>query len=212
MSSYVARIEICRVTPDRLPDPIAVAVFMAELLDRIGIQYVIGGSFASSVHGEPRSTNDVDIVTDLREGQAASLIAGLRDEYYVDADAVREALAAGGSFNIIHTGTAVKIDMFIAGEDALDRERLERRQVLRIPVTAGKESVVYVDTPEDTIIRKLEWFRRGGESSERQWRDVVGVLRTQAGSLDDAYLRAWAERLAVLDLLERAMREASRST
>lgn len=212
MSSYVARIESCRVTPDRLPDPIAVAVFMTELLDRIGIQYVIGGSFASSVHGEPRSTNDVDIVTDLREDQAASLIAGLRDEYYVDADAVREASEVGGSFNIIHTGTAVKIDMFVAGEDALDRARLERRQVLRIPVAPGKEVAVYVDTPEDTIIRKLEWFRRGGESSERQWRDVVGVLRTQAGLLDDAYLRAWAERLAVLDLLERAVREAGRST
>lgn len=212
MSSYVARIESCRVTPDRLPDPIAVAVFMTELLDRIGIQYVIGGSFASSVHGEPRSTNDVDIVTDLREDQAASLIAALRDEYYVDADAVREALEVGGSFNIIHTGTAVKIDMFVAGEDALDRARLERRQVLRIPVAPGKEVAVYVDTPEDTIIRKLEWFRRGGESSERQWRDVVGVLRTQAGLLDDAYLRAWAERLAVLDLLERAVREAGRST
>lgn len=212
MISYNVRTETWRVTPDRLPDPIAVAVLMAELLDRIGIKYVIGGSFASSVHGEPRSTNDIDIVTDLREDQADALIAGLRDEYYVDADAVREALVVGGSFNIIHTGTAVKVDMFIAGEDALDRERLERRQVLRIPVTTGKEPAVYVDTPEDTIIRKLEWFRRGGESSERQWRDVVGVLRTQAGSLDDAYLRAWAERLAVLGLLERAMREASRST
>lgn len=212
MTLCVARTETYRVTPDRLPDPIAVAVLMAELLDRIGVAYVIGGSFASSVHGEPRSTNDVDIVTDLREGQADALIAGLHDEYYVDAEAVREALAVGGSFNIIHTATAVKVDMFIAGEDDLDRERLERRQVLRIPVTGGKEAAVYVDTPEDTIIRKLEWFRRGGESSERQWRDVVGVLRTQAGSLDDTYLRAWAERLALLDLLGRAMSEASRST
>lgn len=212
MASCVARTESGRVTPDRLPDPIAVAVIVAELLDRAGIRYVIGGSFASSVHGEPRSTNDVDIVMDLSEDQAAALIAGLRDEYYVDAGAVGEALEVGGSFNIIHIPTAVKIDVFIAGEDVLDRARLERRQVLRIPATAGTEAVVYVDTPEDTIIRKLEWFRRGGESSERQWRDVLGVLRTQAGSLDNAYLHAWAERLAVLDLLERAMREASRST
>lgn len=196
------------MTPDRLPDPISVAVSVTELLDRVGIPYVIGGSFASSLHGEPRSTNDVDLVVDLRDDQIAALIVGLRGEYYVDEDAVDEAVASSGSFNIIHMSTAVKIDVFVAGEDAFDRERLARRQLLRIPAAVGKDATVFVDTAEDTILRKLEWFRRGGEVSERQWRDVLGILRTQAARLDDTRLLAWAGRLGVSDLLDRAMREA----
>jgi hypothetical protein len=197
------------VTPDRLPDPVSVAVSVTELLDRVGIPYVIGGSFASSLHGEPRSTNDVDVVVDLRDDQIAALIVGLRGEYYVDEDAVVEAVGSGGSFNIIHMSTAVKIDVFVAGEDAFDRERLARRQLLRIPAAAGKDATVFVDTAEDTILRKLEWFRRGREVSERQWRDALGILRTQAARLDDTYLHSWAGRLGVSDLLDRAMREAA---
>ena len=177
MSSCVARTAIGRVTPDRLPDPISIAVFVAELLDRVGVPYVIGGSFASSLHGEPRSTNDIDVVLDLRAEKIAALIDGLRDECYVDADAAREAVESGGSFNIVHIGTAVKIDAFIAGTDAFDRQRLARRQPIQIPISESEDATVFVDTAENTIIRKLERFRRGGEVSERQWRDVLGILR-----------------------------------
>jgi hypothetical protein len=115
---------------------------------------------------------------------------------------------AGGSFNVIHLESAVKVDIFVAGPDAFDQERLRRRQ--RIAVNAlGKPATLYVDTAEDVILRKLEWYRRGGETSERQWRDVLAVLRVQQ-HLDDAYLRTWAERLAVADLLARALADAAK--
>ena len=152
-----------------------------------------------------------DCRCDLRRAaprSIAGLIAALSAECYVSADAVREAVNTGGSFNIIHIGTAVKVDVFISA-DAFDQERLKRRQQVLIP--AGTDVVaLFVDTPEDTVLRKLEWFRRGGEASERQWRDVIAVLRAQAGRLDDRHLREWSDRLGVADLLDRATAEAAR--
>jgi hypothetical protein len=196
------------MTPDRFPDPIEVAVSVATLLDRTGVPYVIGGSIASSLHGEPRSTNDVDFVVDLREEHIRGLLAGLGDEYYVDSPAVHDAVASSGSFNVIHLNTAVKVDMFVIGDDAFDRERLTRRQPVRLSRSDEKNTTIYLDTAEDTIVRKLEWFRRGGEVSERQWRDVLGIMRLQGARLDSRHMRTWAERLRVSDLLDRAAREA----
>jgi hypothetical protein len=177
---------------------------VAGALARLGIRYVIGGSFASSVHGEPRSTNDVDMVADLRESDVDALLDTIGAECYVSRDAVAEAVEIGGSFNIIHIPTAVKVDVFIAGTDAFDRERLQRR----IPVSFTSDSeqfALFVDTAEDTILRKLEWYRRGGETSERQWRDVAGIVNAQSSELDRAYLREWAAKLGVADLVERAL-------
>jgi hypothetical protein len=172
------------------------------------VAYLIGGSFASSLHGEPRSTNDVDVVADLDQTSARLFVESLGDAFYADTSTATEALRAGGSFNVIHIESAVKVDIFVAGPDAFDQERLRRRQ--RIAVNAlGKPATLYVDTAEDVILRKLEWYRRGGETSERQWRDVLAVLRVQQ-HLDDAYLRTWAERLAVADLLARALADAAK--
>jgi hypothetical protein len=192
------------MAPEGLPEPIAVASLVAGALTRLGISYVIGGSFASSVHGEPRSTNDVDMVADLRQSDIDTFLGTIGAECYVSRDAVAEAVRLGGAFNIIHMPTAVKVDVFIAGFDAFDRERLARR----IPVSfssGAEQSTLFVDTAEDTILRKLEWYRRGGETSERQWRDVVGILNTQSSGLDRAYLSEWAVKLGVTDLMESAL-------
>lgn len=192
------------MAPDSLPEPVIVASQVAESLTRIGVSYVIGGSFASSVHGEPRSTNDIDMVADLRQRDIEAFIDAVGAEFYVSREALAEAVRAGGAFNIIHMPTAVKVDIFVAGLDAFDRQRLQRR----IPVvfsTDPESATLFVDTAEDTILRKLEWYRRGGETSDRQWRDVISIVDAQASRLDDVYLREWATKLGVSDLVERAL-------
>ncbi len=192
------------MAPDALPDPIAVASLVAGCLARIGVEYVIGGSFASSVHGEPRSTNDVDLVADLTEDDVHGFVDAMGTSFYVSRDAVLEAIRGGGAFNVIHTPTAVKVDIFVAGSDAFDGARLRRK----MPVTfsSGTDlATLFVDTAENTILRKLEWYRRGGEMSERQWRDVIGIVNAQSSRLDHAYMRDWADELGVADLLERVL-------
>lgn len=193
------------MAPDSLPEPIAVASHIAGDLTRIGVAYVIGGSFASSVHGEPRSTNDIDMVADLRQSDVDAFIDAIGAEYYISREAVVDAVREGGAFNVIHMPTAVKVDIFVAGGDPFDHERLQRRT----PVSVSSDPdpvILFVDTAEDTILRKLEWYRRGGETSERQWRDVIGVVDAQSSRLDRIYLREWAARLGVSDLTERLLR------
>lgn len=170
------------VAPDGLPDPLAVAVAFSALLERLGVPYVIGGSFASSVHGEPRSTSDIDIVADLRIEQVSAFVAMIGPDYYVSADAVRNAVHSRSSFNVIHAHAGIKVDVFIAGQDPFEQERLKRRQPVRPLADSGP--TLFVDTAEHSILRKLEWFRRGGEVSERQWRDVLAMLRSrETGSI-----------------------------
>jgi hypothetical protein len=197
------------MTPGALPDPVAVAVDVAQCFERIGVAYVIGGSFASSLHGEPRSTNDIDFVADLDVSSARQFTESLGGGFYADADVASTAARAGGSFNLVHIETAIKIDVFVAGADALDAERLRRRQLARVDSPKGA-TALYVDTPEDIVLRKLEWYRRGGQVSERQWRDVVAVLGVQK-HLDQSYLDTWAQRLGVGDLLRRAIAQAAAS-
>jgi len=194
------------VAPDGLPEPIAVAVAFTQVLERLGVPYVIGGSVASSVHGEPRSTNDIDVVAKLEVADIGSLVAAIAPDYYVSETAVRDAVHERGTFNAIHVGTAVKVDVFVAGDEPFEAERLRLRE--RVPVSADPPVHLFVDTAEHVVLRKLEWFRRGGEASERQWRDVVGVLRARAERLDLARLREWAARLEVSDLLDRALAES----
>lgn len=194
------------MAPEGPPDPLRVALAVASILDRLGIAYVTAGSFASSLHGEPRSTDDVDIVADLRPGQAAGLVSALGREWYVSEEAVRDAVARGTSFNAVHLASGVKVDVFVVGADPFDAHRVATSRSVR--VGDEPDAVLRVDTAEHTVLRKLEWFRRGGETSDRQWRDVLGVLRAQGARLDRRELVAWAERLGVQDLLARAFQDA----
>jgi hypothetical protein len=193
--------------PVELPDPIEVAASITRTLENLGVRYLIGGSLASSVHGEPRSTNDVDLLVDFRAEHIRPFVEAIRGDYYINEPAVQEAVGSGHHFNVIHMDAAVKVDLFLAGNDPFDLERLEVRQPLRLPTEP--ESLVYVDTAEHSVLRKLEWYRRGGEASERQWRDVVAILRIQGPRLDRSRLSLWAPRLGISDLLERAFQEAA---
>jgi len=190
------------LVPDELDDPVSVAVQVGAMIDALGVGWVVGGSIASSVHGEPRATLDADMVADLRSRNVRSFLKALQRDYYVDADALKHAVRTAGSFNAIHFASAIKLDLFVAGSDPFEAERLTFRQRIDVP-----DGVLYVDTAEHTILRKLEWYRRGGEVSERQWRDVQAIVRIQGDRLDYERLRLWAERLGVIDLLERVSRE-----
>jgi hypothetical protein len=191
--------------PEAPLDPVAVALLTGAHLDAVGVHWVIGGSLASSVHGEARSTQDIDMVVDLTVRRVKALAAALARDYYVDADVMRTAVKESASFNAIHVASAVKVDFFIAGDDPFEAERLKTRQHLEMP-----GGVLYVDTAEHTLLRKLEWYRRGGEKSERQLRDVQAIARIQGDRLDRKRLDRWATRLGVTDLLRRVMAEATR--
>lgn len=187
--------------------PFAVLIEVTSLLERLGIPYLIGGSIASSVYGIPRTTADLDLVIELRADQLESLAEGLEPAFYVSRQAMHEAFRTKRSFNVIHLESVEKVDLFIVGDDPFDREEFGRRTARELPGIAGS---FLFKTAEDTVLRKLLWFRSGGERSEVQWRDVVGVLKIQTGRLDDPYLRHWADRLGVSDLLERARNDALR--
>lgn len=183
-----------------------ITLLVCRALEQLGIRYAVGGSLASSLHGMMRSTLDVDIVADMRLEHIAPLVAALSKEFYADEEMMRRAIDHHRSFNLIHYETAFKVDIFIRKPRPFDRMELERRRTAII-ATEPEESV-YLVSPEDIVLAKLEWYRLGGEISDQQWRDVLGVLKVRAGELDLDYLRTWAGELHVGDLLERALREA----
>ena len=185
-----------------LGEPIQVTALVARAFEQAGVPYAVGGSVASSVHGEPRSTQDADILAALGLGQVDRFVDALGDGFYADAEMMRSCIRAREPFNVVHLATMFKIDVFIAGGDALAREELSRRRLVEIE---GER--LYVATPEDVVIQKL-WYRKGNEVSERQWRDVLGVLRVQGAGLEVDYVRRWAKEGGVEDLLDRALTEA----
>lgn len=186
-----------------MSEPLEITVRLVGTLEEIGIPYHLGGSIASSIHGVPRQTHDADLVVELKPWQVPELVTRLESEFYVDAESIRLALRRGSSFNLVHLASGFKIDMFPRGEGAFDRLEFARHRLEE--VLDDPPRTAFVKTPEDTVLRKLEWYRLGGMTSDRQWTDVLGVLRVQGSSLDLEYLRRWAAELGLTDLLERAL-------
>lgn len=185
------------------PNIIAAMAPIIHAFEQLGVSYYIGGSVASTVYGIPRTTLDADIIAELRPEHAHPLVLQLQDQYYIDEDAVKDAIRHRFSFNAIHLATMLKIDVYLPKMRPFDQEIRRRTQQKLL-----EEHLFSFASPEDTVLTKLEWYRMGGEVSERQWNDLLGVLKLQGKNLDFAYLRRWAISLQVADLLDRACEDA----
>lgn len=189
-------------------EALELAVTLGAHFDRLGVAYCLGGSWASTLRGRPRQTLDVDIIVELRSEQVEALCSAITPRYYVSIAAVREALEPRRAFSVIDPDTGMKADCFVRGDEPFDREEFSRRRIHTISAEDGV--ALPVKTPEDSVLRKLKWFRDRGSVSELQWRDVLGVLAVNAGELDEAYLDKWAAVLDISELLARARPEAAR--
>jgi len=188
-------------------EALRVTLLVSRALDMLGVPHAVVGSLASSLHGIPRSTNDADLVAALRPEHAVPLAQALGEAFYVDADMIRDAVVRRSEFNVIHLATMFKVDVFVPPLDPLSRAQIGRATNVSIDAEGTLE--LRVASPEDTVAQKLLWYRRGGETSERQWLDTLGVLAVKGAALDLQYLRQTTDALGVTDLLDRALAEAA---
>lgn len=177
-----------------------------DVLDELKIAYLIAGSVASSTHGIARSTADADLVADIRAEHVSVFIARLQSEYYVSEIAIQEALNRHSSFNLLHLGTGIKVDIFVLKTDPFNQTSFTRAREAQLD--KANPRLFRVDAPEDVLLQKLNWYRVAGGVSEKQWLDVLGILKTQTDKLDRNYLADWATKLGLSNLLEKAFDEA----
>ena len=187
------------------PDIIVALTPVIEAFNKLSIQYFIGGSVASSIYGMARATMDVDIVADIKEYHIPRLKQLLDEAYYIDEQMIKEAIRTSSSFNLIHFQTAFKIDIFIYKDEPHQRLALDRK--VKDKFDEG-DLEYYFSAPEDIILAKLQWYLKDNKVSERQWLDIIGVLKVQAENLDIDYLKSWSKKLNVYSLLEKAFFES----
>ncbi len=182
---------------------------VADVLEKLGVRYVVCGSLASSAHGMVRTTMDADLIADLRQEHVVRLVDFLKDTFYIDDEMIRSSITHRRSFNIIHLESMFKVDIFIPAQREFDQNQLSRRQETKV----GFEKVsLFILSPEDVVLAKLEWYRLGGEVSDQQWRDILGVLIIKQDQLDHLYMQQMADQMNTADLLERALDEARSGT
>lgn len=193
-----------------IADPIELARKISDILLPLNIPYVVGGSVASSLLGENRSTQDLDLVIDLESRTAQRLIDAMSGEFYISESAVTEAIAKSktapreSSFNAIYLPSMEKADIFVmSSDDPFCASVMSRRQLY--PVSGLQEEGIYIYSPEDIVLQKLSWYKLTPGGSQKQWRDVLGVLKVKLGRLDVAYINQWARSLQLTDLLDEAL-------
>ncbi len=189
---------------------LAAVARVVQAFEKLGVDYLVGGSVASSVFGEPRQTVDADLLACLLGRHAEPLVQQLAGEFYADLPAILAAIQHQSSFNLIHLETMSKVDVFVSWRTPFGQSQLSRREKKTVGQASALE--LYFASAEDTVLAKLDWYRKGGGVSDRQWRDLLGVLKVQAGVLDQQYLKHWASELGVTDLLNRALDEAGLGT
>lgn len=189
------------------PDILTALEPVIKAFEKLSIPYYIGGSVASSAYGIARATLDVDLASCLKTQHVHSLLEMLEPDYYIDKEMIVDAIKRRSSFNLIHLETMLKLDIFITQDRPYDRSAFQRKRKDTLEEAKGAAEF-YLASPEDVILNKLEWFRMGREVSERQWHDVLGIMKVQGDLIDKEYLRNWASELKILDLLEKAFEDA----
>jgi len=174
---------------------------LAARLERFDVAYMVVGSYGSGYHGEIRATNDIDIVVEPDAGKLESLLASFGADFYADAESMREAVRDRSMFNVIELESAWKADLIARKDRPFSLVEFARRRRADL---LGAE--VWMASPEDVMLAKLEWAKMSG--SDRQLRDVRGVATVQWSNLDFDYLRRWAKELSVEEGLETVLREA----
>ena len=166
--------------------------YLAETFDRLQLRYAVTGSTATIAYGEPRFTNDIDVLVELSEERSADFLRAFpAEDFYVSPTAVRSAAANQRQFNVIHPASGLQADVIIASNSEFDRQRLDRSR----PLAVLPNRTVLFATPEDVILKKLQYFQEGG--SDKHLRDIAGVLRVQGTRIDYGRLEEWSARLGV---------------
>lgn len=178
---------------------------VVHVLDTIGIQYMISGSIASSLQGEPRTTHDADIVIDLQKGEISELLKAFpQPDYYLDEKMIHDVINKHGMFNLLEVKSGDKVDFWILTNEPFDRSRFSRR------IQEDFEEIkLKVSSPEDTILMKLKWAEISG-GSEKQFTDALRVYEVQYGKLDLGYIEEWAKKLKIESLWKRLIAEAEK--
>ena len=179
-------------------DMVSVLRTLVLIFDRVPLPYCIGGSFASSIHGEFRATNDIDILSIFSDNSLEPFILNVRKSFSFEETTLRTAVSGKNTFSLIHLDSMVKIDFYPRGE-AFELEQIKRAIAVKIP---NSDLSIKVSSPEDILLAKLRWFRLGGQVSDRQWRDIQGIVRVQGPRLDQIYLEKWSMALGIEDLLK----------
>ncbi len=186
-----------------MKDEVSLLKRIGTKLDAAGIPYMVTGSLASGIHGEARTTHDVDIIIAPTLDQLRTFVGSLGDDFYVSSEAAEDAFRLRGMFNVIEPASGLKADLFVRKDRPFDVEQFRRRRAGRVA-----DAEIFLVSPEDSILSKLDWARKSG--SERQFRDALGVAAVQGDRLDRGYLEKWARELGVEDELKRLLDEAQR--
>lgn len=182
---------------------------VTDMLEKMGINYAVCGSLASSAHGMIRTTMEVDLIADLRQELVSMFVAMLKSSFFIDDEMIRSAIEHHRSFNIIHLESMFKVDIFTPTQRVFDQNQLSRRQETKL----GEEQIrLFILSPEDIILAKLECYHLEGRVSDQQWRDILGVLLIKQDQLDRDYMQKMADQMNTTDLLERAFQEVRSST
>ena len=178
--------------------------YTATVLEKLGVRYFVTGSTASIFFGEPRFTNDIDVVVDLQSGDVARFCAEFPDEeFYLDEEAVRRAVAQHRQFNILHPSSALKVDVIVPCDTLFNRSRFARIQRVR----PAPDFEACFSSAEDVIVKKMDFFREGG--SEKHLRDIAGILKISGAALDMEYIESWAENLGLETIWRTILRSTS---